>query len=863
MANQKEQKAGLFRRLFGMNEAEQANEGRKQETPGKAGQDPASFTSTVFPDRDPAEILPGTASSEELHASAGAEGASAVLPWDRPSVEVTARQNAPKPDAGQRKEPTWEELLNKIVPPVTGSDTAAGGGKADYRMRSAPKNNKPEKLPWEIDLEQIPTQHATLSEGSEVGTSDTTDHPGPMLANDSQGDAFPQDVLQAVGLTLVELRDEAVDLTRVEPRDEAVDPLQNSDQILQTTDLPLEENEIRVEALRQEDAHEVDMPEAATDTAPRTEDKAFRERIPMQNGHAVWLVQLAGEEQAKGELDKATRLLEIAYILEPHPDVLLARARVETDLGNLLDAADSVLQSLADYPDSEEGIELLSFLAELGAGVDFKRVGALAPGSMLSSVRLARLCLAQDQLTAALDFFGGARSLGLDVDEIQAELGQLYQRMGNPAEAIKHYQRALELQGDLDTAASLFDLYLEAGSYQEAEDVAAANFKGSTDPDFGQRLARLEFLFGRSLFERDELESALDKFYASMEYGGVDARDWIIRILRLLADQSVDTAKVQEYLEAAMDIGGFERELAQRLSQSYLQAGKDAKALQLLQTLHEADPSDTKVTASLAATLQKLGELDQAVELLESLDGLLGNESREQLFNYYRAKGRFEAAKRHLEALYSQDSEGFRAGMQSLVWEQIRFRMEQGELDKAWEICRQELGSRPTPDMMGMAMKILSERVDSLIAENQTGQALEELEQGRALGLNDFDLGLKEAALYESVGNDRAALKVYESIARKAPEVWDKVKELYLKAATREYLAGNLAESRKLLEDAHNKLPANAEVRRALGVLYQETGEYALAAALAQDSMEETEIQVSTDHLNILRPHNYRRVRLG
>ncbi len=842
MANQKEQKVGLFRRLFGMDEPEPAN--RKSGT--VPDQDAAAVKSAVYPDRD--SVAPDFGTS----LSAGVGGEPDVLLRERKAPDAAARQNREvQPDAGQRKEPTWEELLNKIAPPLTEPVPVGQAGDTDQGILLDSTHSEPEKLPWEIDLEQIQTQQISLTPGGETEGSDASGGPGAVPAGEAQGDDFPRAALQVVDLTLSELRKEAAD------------PGKNADPTPQNLVSPPQEGEIEMGSMRQENTRKEEAPALDSDPVPAWAS-VVREKTPMQNDNAVWLVQLAGEEQVKGELEKAEKLLETAYILEPHPDVLLARAKVETGLGKLPAAAASVLHSLAEFPDSEEGIELLGMLAEMDAGVDFDRVAALAPGTKLGSVKLARLCLAQDQLAAALDFFGRATRLGLNEDEIQAELGQIYQRMGNSAEAIRHYRLALELKADPDTAASLFDLYLETGSFQEAEEVAASSFKGYSDTRYRQRMARLEFMFGKSLFERDELESALDKFYASMEHGEEDAKDWVIRVLRRLADQS-DESKVQEYLETALEVGGFERELAQRLSESYLQTGNDGKARYLLQTLYDADPADTRVTANLAAALQKLGELDQAAELFESLadQGLLERENREQLFNYYRSKGMFEEAKRHLENLYSQESEEFRAGLQSLVWEQIRFRVEQGELDKAWEICRQELGNRPTPDMLGMAMKILSERVDGLIAENQAARALEELEQGRAMGLNVLDLGLKEAALYESVGNDSEALKVYESIARKAPEVWDKVKELYLKAATREYLAGNLAESRKLLEDAHTNMPGNVEIRRALGVLYQETGQYALAAALAQDSMEETEIQVSTDHLNILRPHNYRRVRLG
>jgi tetratricopeptide (TPR) repeat protein len=350
-----------------------------------------------------------------------------------------------------------------------------------------------------------------------------------------------------------------------------------------------------------------------------------------------------------------------------------------------------------------------------------------------------------------------------------------------------------------------------------------------------------------------------------LENGEETARTWVVKTLLVIADSAPDYVQAIEHYEAALDIGGYNRELAEKIAEKYFTQNNFAKAIEYLHQIHEQAPMDTKIISTYAACLQKIGDYESAAQLLENLSqmGEMDVPTREQLFNYYRAQGRYEEAKRHFELLYTPGTEVYNTGLQALVWDQIRLMIEQGETAKAWQICCEELRNKPSSDMLGLAMKILSERVEGLVAENKVSEALKELEQGRTLGMNVLDLGLREASLYEAIGNDQAALKVYEEIAKKAPEIWEKIKELYLRAATREYLAGNLSESRRLLEDAHTKLPDNLEIRRALGVLYQETGQYALAAALAQNLIEETDIQVPTDHLNVLRPHGYRRIRLG
>ncbi|HZW82543.1 MAG TPA: tetratricopeptide repeat protein [Candidatus Deferrimicrobium sp.] len=783
----KEEKVGLFRRLFGKGDEEEANLEPRQPNVVNVSS-PNDLTESS--DGNKEEVLPWEQTNTERVLEVTSE--SQQLPDSQVSMDK------PPKHYNAERTPTWEELLNKIAPPGT-----QGG------------------------LEPPAVPHQKSDKNFETVTE--------LLMEEPEAESQP-----AVTIEIPAQVESAVTSDKLPEPD-----IEETQEMIVAEEIPMssqiEEHVIRL------------VP---------------REKAQIENEQVLWLIEQAEVSTSQGEISKAKKFLEIAFNLEPHSDITFALARHEKALGNLKTATDLCLQSLSVFADNREGIEFLLELVEEGASPDVTALSAIESGDVQVNTNLARLFLSLGLQDSALSLFAKAQAQGLNEDDIQFELGSLNDQMGDLTKAKEHYHRYLELNvtSDLHSiACRLFDITLQLGLSAEAKSIAQRYLRGKSIPEIKQRLADFDFQEGMDQFNKQDYDEALNSFYAAMENGEETARSWVIKTLLLIAENTSDDANAIEHLEAALEIGGYNRELAEKIAEKYFAHENYAKAIEYLRQIHEQAPLDTKIIAAYANCLQKIGDYESAAQLFESLSqmGALDFPTREQLFNYYRTKGRYEDAKRHFELLYTPGTEGYNNGLQALAWDQIRLMVEQGDDAKAWVICCEELRNNPSSDMQGLAMKILSERVDSLVAENKVKEALQELEEGRALGLNVLDLGLREASLYETIGNDQAALKVYEETAKKAPEVWEKVKELYLKAATREYLAGNLSESRRLLEDAYAKLPDNLEIRRALGVLYQETGQYALAAALAQNLIEETDIQIPTDHLNVLRPHGYRRIRLG
>lgn len=641
--------------------------------------------------------------------------------------------------------------------------------------------------------------------------------------------------------------DELVD--KIAPAKFNVDSLLQPDKEVNRTDMP--------------GADEQESTLATADTEAQTGNYVTASQ-PLTNAQVVWLLQQAEDDWAKGEMDKSEKLLEVAYALEHHPDVLLAMAKHAHLASKYEKAADYCLDALELDPDSKKGLDMLVILDNIP--IDQSRLSAVQPEQAGNCVRLAKVCLERGYDSVAQDKFDRALAMGLNQDDIRFELGMLQERSGNVQLAIEHYRRDLTLGGSVKTALRLFDIYVLKERYEDAQKLADRYLNVLSDDAIVSRLAKLGFLQGRTLFESGQLETAVEYLTQAVARGSLDAREWLLRaLLDLARREENDLAQTQLYYEKALAVSGFSKEVTEELVETYIKQGNYLSALDYLKQLDDMEPDNTQVLRKLADCYQSIGDGTQAAELWERLLRLEpGDKSiREQLVNYYREQARFEDAINHLKELYGEEPEVYETSLQSLHWEQIRFMFEQGQLEEAWMLCCREISHKPSPDMQGIAMKILFERLDKLSVENNVFQAIQEIEQARVLGLNDLDLALREARLYEQEGNDQIALKIYSSVVAKVPEVWDKIKELFLKAATREYLAGNMTEAIKLLEDAHTRLPQNDEVNRALGVLYLETGQFALAAALAQNSMQEDEIQVTTDHLNVLRPHGYRRVRLG
>ncbi|MDA8440894.1 MAG: hypothetical protein M0Z55_00755 [Peptococcaceae bacterium] len=578
-----------------------------------------------------------------------------------------------------------------------------------------------------------------------------------------------------------------------------------------------------------------------------------------------WLLQEAKQDLALGNTTKAYKLLEIALSLDTHPEVLFALAKLTLAQGDSSEAARLCLQSLQLFPNNVQGYELLTQLD--AAVLDTMVLTQLRPTSVKANTQLARLCMTCGAYSPALDFFIRARSLGLNVDEVEGDLGTVFQRMGAPELAVRHFQRHLERTGNLATAYTLCDIYLDLGQYQAAAEVGKAYFADNQASQARDRWAQVNFLLAQQLAQSGNQADAISGFYLALDLGIAAAKDNLAVCLRSVADENWEDnpAMALEKYEAWLEISGFDVEIGERVAAGYLKLANFGKAIEYWRRLLKLEPENQAYMAALAAGYQGSGELIRAADLWERLIQLNpGNKAiREELFNYCRTIGDYSAARQHLAELYEKQSEKYKTLIQSLLREQLRLLVEHGKLEQAWQVCYSEIKESPSTELQAIAAKILFERLDILAQTKEIEVALRDVMQARQIGLDSTELSIREASLHEQKGNYAAALPIYVGIVPKTAEVRHKIKELYLNAARIESEAGDLPKARHLLEEVDAHLPQDEMIKQALALVYYATGQYTLAVALSLNRCVDDEDQPGTDFLSVLRPRGYRSIILG
>jgi tetratricopeptide (TPR) repeat protein len=155
----------------------------------------------------------------------------------------------------------------------------------------------------------------------------------------------------------------------------------------------------------------------------------------------------------------------------------------------------------------------------------------------------------------ALRWYHIASQLQTKPGEVESAIGDSWVRLGDDEQALRAYDRAIELQpGSSQGAVGKSHVYLLRGEYQAAREICLSRFRNTNElGDMAQIAAQIE-LFARNYAAADELYTRLTKADAEgggAFYGGISYQSALGRIKQALGDHGAAAPLLEESLKRA------------------------------------------------------------------------------------------------------------------------------------------------------------------------------------------------------------------------------------------------------------------------------------------------------------------------
>jgi serine/threonine protein kinase/tetratricopeptide (TPR) repeat protein len=336
-----------------------------------------------------------------------------------------------------------------------------------------------------------------------------------------------------------------------------------------------------------------DVLNARTDPALRNEEA----NEAMKSGRA-WV-----SRYTVYDLDQAIALFHKAIAIEPHSALAhsyLAMAATTRfhfvadpeylKLGNA-----EALAALALEPNSVEAHRAL-------AGVYFQQ--GKYSDALEEALRTVEMGGAEERITMfvgmtldtlgrpdrALRWFQIASKLQGKPGEVESFIGDSWARLGNDEQALRAYDRAMELKpGSSQGALGKCYVYLLQGEFEAAREICLTRFRNTSElGELAQVAAQIEF-FARNYVAAEELYTKLatgDVDGGGSFYGTITYRSALGRIKQALGSQDTATPLLQESLQrerAAFNSQPRNSEIAYRLAAAEASLNLSETAMQHLQ----------------------------------------------------------------------------------------------------------------------------------------------------------------------------------------------------------------------------------------------------------------------------------------
>ena len=412
-------------------------------------------------------------------------------------------------------------------------------------------------------------------------------------------------------------------------------------------------------------------------------------------------------ETARGRATLALAVEEYEAIVKLAPDAvedLLTLAKVYRFSGDLEKAEQTLEQLLDADPGSEDGMSELAYIY-LTRGDNQQAIDLLQGTAVNSSSTelLARLAFAYQQredLDSAIQIYRQALRSDENNIRLRGSLADLLSRSGKLEDALGEYH-AIEAidEGNLVVLLRLTQTYRELGRLSEAEDVLARARKyhpGNVDVTLNQAL--LKEAQGDFEAAAELLRETLVQFERpDGKYSDEEAarRGALLEQLGVLERRDRKFDEALTTFEAMREMG---RQYQYRSWVQVIETHRQARALDAAidaarSALKDFD-NDTNLTLQLAGVLGEAGDVDEALDLVDSQEGGGSDPFQLQitLYQIYERNRMFDEA---LEAVDGIESIG-REGLDSFshyLRGSIYFRME--DLDRAEASYRRALEIDP------------------------------------------------------------------------------------------------------------------------------------------------------------------------
>lgn len=337
---------------------------------------------------------------------------------------------------------------------------------------------------------------------------------------------------------------------------------------------------------------------------------------------------LAGIHRSMMNADALLDLLKRMQAVFPDDlDIPIQIAAVHETRGNL-DAARSVYESLiVDHPEHAEAYLRLATTYEMedepGEAIRvYRNMFAALPDHREALVRLGGILKASGELDEARVVFERLRRTG--VVSAHIDLGEIFDLMGNAAEADRHFQLAVDAgTGHPLPYLRLAEIALERGDTEKAFKMAERALYQSLNSVERVQEALMNRLAGQAQMGFGGLDSERLRMTAEL-----DRLDDIASEAFTFFTSGFPEERVQPVLTAIIQQHGTSGRLHLILAQFYLRTDNTDAALEYLRTAVDVTPELREAHVMLAQLLETRGDLtgaERAWERALSLDATRGD----------------------------------------------------------------------------------------------------------------------------------------------------------------------------------------------------------------------------------------------
>ncbi len=505
-------------------------------------------------------------------------------------------------------------------------------------------------------------------------------------------------------------------------------------------------------ALDGEHAARAELLEAHLAVAPGRRAR-IATRLSLGAIHAEWL----------GDSDRAQQHFEAVLAEEPgNFQAASALRALYTDAGRTAELL-GVLRVLVDYsPDLFSRLDLLHETAKVAAEVSeddafaaLRAIFELDPNSKESQAKLTELArgLNRDAELAASLAAAGSRLPGARGAELFVEAGRLFdERLHRPADAIRSYKRALELDAELGVRDRLEALLAERDDPRAAIDMLESQLARGVEPEEQVRiLAKLGNILEA---EVGDLDAAAEAYRRLLAVGRDDA-------------EALALGNLEPLCERRADWDGLVDVLARREAKATSPHERAKLAARRARALHRGLGRGAEAAEAYLGALAALDDDAQVVSELHALlgDGVARAEIAAALDPIYGARAQHARQLEVLEArVETASTPADRAALALRAASLLDDRL--GEPERALGHLMAALAARPDDETALDRLVALARRTG---AESTAAAAIEDVLGGAAAGEATGRLAAALGGLRDGLGDAEASIELYRRALEAQP----------------------------------------------------------------------------------------------